>query len=509
MTPANPYLPAIHRALPRLLALYNADHTHPLLGCGDRRYWAWKLIDFPNGTFQGAASGLARLVAHDLLPQGMDADAITARVDAMIVVIPHLTDRNGALAEALPNEASFCVTGLVLGDCLDALNVLGERIAPGRRGELLDALAPLAAFLHLQDEHHGMISNHLASSALGMVRWANATGETRALDRAGLWLDRIRARASNEGWMVEYDGADPGYQSWCTSALVGIAAETDAFDLSDLIGRSFGFLNQFAFPDGSFANGCGARMTRFLFAGGAEAWARQHSDAARLARFARLHAETLAHVGLDCVDEPNLAPFFNDRVLAATAFAPLPDGPLAGSEDAGFAQAGLLIRTGQAGTATVNVHRGGWVAFSRSDGLVALHCDPAAQATDGQVLRPVTGRIVTETADLITIEADLEPVQRMLPTPFKFVVLRVLSLTVFRWLALGNWVKRTLARVLMQETGKVVGQVRRQIDLDAGTVTDEITAGTAQLIEDTRQFSPKHMASQGYWQTRDDSPPET
>lgn len=504
----NPYLPAVHRALPRLLALYNADRTDPLLGCGDRRFWAWKLIDFPNGTFQGAASGLARLIAHDMLPAGISPARIQDRVEAMIRVIPRLTDRHGALAEALPNEASFCVTGLVLNDCLDSLNQLGDRIPEVRRTAHLENLAPLVAFLQKQDEHHGLISNHLASSALGLVRWANATGDERTLERARLWLDRIRSHASTEGWMMEYDGADPGYQSWCTSALVSIETETDAFELEDLIDASHGFLEHFAFPDGSFANGCGARMTRFLFAGGVEGWAHRSDAAARLARFARLHVERQTHAGLDSVDEPNMVPFFNDRVLAATAYRSLPDGPIAAQADVEFPEAGFSIHSGTAGVITVNTRRG-WTALARTDGTVMVRADPIASDSDGQVLRPVNGTIVDSEDGQITIEADLEPVQRMLPSPFKFMVLRFLSLTLFRWLSLGNWVKRTLAKVLLHQSGKTKGRVRRRINLVSGTVTDEITSGNARLIEDSSGFSPKHMASQGYWQVQDDSPSET
>ena len=426
----------------------------------------------------------------------------------MIGVIPHLTDRHGALAEALPNEASFCVTGLVLGDCLDALSVLGDQVPGERRAAHLETLAPLAAFLHRQDEGHGMISNHLASSALGLVRWANATGETDALERAGLWLDRIRAHASSEGWMMEYDGADPGYQSWCTSALVAIESETDAFALEDLIGASYRFLEHFAFPDGSFANGCGSRMTRFLFAGGAEIWAHRNDAAARLARFARQHAERHAHAGLDCVDEPNLVPFFNDRVLAATAFRPLPDGAVAAQSPAEFPEAGVSIRSCNAGMITVNTRRG-WMALARNDRRVVIRSDPAAEDADGRVLRPVNGDVVEITDAHIVIEADLQPVQRMLPSPFKFIVLRVLSLTLFRWLGLGNRVKRILANVLMSQSGRIAGRIRRTIGLTSGDVRDEISRGDATVIDGNQGFSPKHMASQGYWQVQDDTPPET
>jgi hypothetical protein len=160
----NPYIPVIHRNLPRLLSLFNTDSTDLYFGCGDRRYWAWKLTDFPNGTYQGSAFGLAKLVEANMLPPELDEFTIVQRINSMIQVIPRLVDRNGALAEALPNEASFCVTGLVLGDCLGAIQSLGDRIPKSNQRELLSNLDPLANFLYQQDETHGIISNHCPSS---------------------------------------------------------------------------------------------------------------------------------------------------------------------------------------------------------------------------------------------------------------------------------------------------------------------------------------------------------
>lgn len=74
----NVYQPEIHRNLPRLLALFVFDCTAYSFGLGDRFHWGWGLIDFGNGTSQGAGKGLARLVAHDMLPHEIDADRVAS-----------------------------------------------------------------------------------------------------------------------------------------------------------------------------------------------------------------------------------------------------------------------------------------------------------------------------------------------------------------------------------------------------------------------------------------------
>ncbi|MEQ8402143.1 MAG: hypothetical protein RIE24_04245 [Silicimonas sp.] len=508
MATGNPYLPAVHRAIPRLLALFNIDPTDTFLGCGDRRFWAWKLIDFPNATYQGAAFGLAHLCHSEMLPDHMDRDRIAARIAEMIDVVPRLADRRGGLAEALPQEGSFCVTGLVLGDCLGALQRLEGVLGEQDRRQLAEGLSPLTEFLLRQDEHHGIISNHLATNALGMVRWAKLSGDERAWRRAGIWIDRIRVHASSEGWMSEYGGADPGYQSWCSSALAQIDNETDRFDLMPLLERSYSFLEAFAFPDGRFANGCGARLTRFLFPGGAEMLADRLPAARRLAVFARRHYDRGSFVTLDAIDEPNLAPFFNDAVLSSVHWSDAgSDASPFLSAPRDFPEAGLFVRPNREGrVVAINVRRGGWTFCSAGPGQAAvLQPEPMARDEFGGLCAAACGRLVAEDGVGMVVEADLIRVARMSASPFKFLVLRMMALTVFRSRVMGNWVKRVLAWLLVTGEGRRIGRVRRRITLETGSVADEVITGTLQISSPQPGYSPMHMASQGYWQTGDDT----
>ena len=103
----NPYLGAVFRNIPRLLSLINVDTTHPLYGCSDRRYWAWKTIDFPNGTFQGAF-GFSNLIANNMLPDYLSKAAVLEKILAMISVMPKLVDRNGALGRLCLMRVILC-----------------------------------------------------------------------------------------------------------------------------------------------------------------------------------------------------------------------------------------------------------------------------------------------------------------------------------------------------------------------------------------------------------------
>lgn len=496
----NPYLPVIYRNLPRLLALYQDDRSHPLYGCGDRRYWGWKLMDFPNATFQGAAFGLAHLYRSDMLPDFLPREACLERIIAMINVLPNLMDRRGGLAEALPNEGSFCVTGLVLGDVLGAIDLLREDLGEAQVQSLLDICAPMADFLKKQDEVHGMISNHLASCALGMVRWHQMTGDEAALSRAKIWIDRIKQHSNEEGWMSEYGTADPGYQSWCSTALTQIEAITDQFDLQPILQRSYKFLQSFALPDGSFANGCGGRMTRFLFAGGAE------MRGEVLAQFAQTHIGDNSYVTLDSIDEPNMVPLFNDTVLAAVHFKQRKHSRKSDIQTMHYEDAGLLVHRGESHITTVNTRRGGWISrIPINKGQRSIECEPAGHDDKGRLLCAKNGEVVSFQDNKLEIRADFFPVQRMMPSPFKFIILRGLSMTVFHSLHGGNWIKRMLSALLLKSSGSPAGWVIRRIDLNTGEIDDEVHDTSFTPLKDATGFSPMHMASQGYWQVSDDT----
>ncbi|MEM1401176.1 MAG: hypothetical protein AAGF58_14915, partial [Pseudomonadota bacterium] len=70
------YEAELDATLPRVLALADRDQTRPTFGVADRQFWAWKLIDFPNGTFQGFANGLSSLLANEFIADTLPAEPL-------------------------------------------------------------------------------------------------------------------------------------------------------------------------------------------------------------------------------------------------------------------------------------------------------------------------------------------------------------------------------------------------------------------------------------------------
>lgn len=496
----NPYLIVLERNLPRVLSLVSRDSLGHSLGVADRRYWGWKTVDFPNASMQSLAGGFARLSKRQDLDESFaHADFSRAALD-MIQAIGPMTSRSGGLAEAFPGENSFCVTGQVLSEAMDALAVLGETVSSEQKQSCLDVLSPLSAFLLRNDETHGVISNHLATSALALVRWGIWTGDNRAVSRAESFLRKISKHASDEGWFMEYTGADPGYQSWAIASLVQISQELP--DLCDvkLLESGMRFLAPFALANGSFANGAGARLTSFLMAVGPELMAGSNPEAASLASFARDNIVHRRFVSLDAVDEPNIAPFFNDVVRSAEAFdqtqsIALPSG-LALEND--FPEAGLFVRHHGSRSIVISAIRGGWVCVAEKGKPSQTKPEPVFQDSGGRLFTPRSATLVEVNSTSVRIRSDIRRLRFHSQSPTKLLLLRLFMLTLGQSRPPRELVKRILARYLLTRREKSVGYLERVVETRNGETSDQIHSSRL-LSETWLSGAPHHMASYGYW----------
>jgi hypothetical protein len=515
---SNPYLHQIENVLPRLLALYDENSISPTLGLGDRFFWAWKLTDFGNATFQGAVHGLARLIVNDSLPFGIDQKSILERIVRMVKAIKSIQDNNGSLSEALPYESSFCVTALVAYDLLSAVEVLEGIISSDERAEMLSAASPLIKFLLHHDEHHGLISNHLATAASALYKHHALTNEN-SCDRGKVFLDRILAHQSDEGWYKEYEGADPGYQSLCTYYLADLHRLRPDLGLKDSLSKSVRFLWNFAHPDGSFGGVYGSRSTRFYYPAGLELLRDEIPEAGALADFMRESILSRSTVALDTMDDPNLIPMFNSYCLAAEVFTESPKSIPAlpcHNEELNvlvFPKAGLVVHGDTEAYTVISTNKGGvCYHFPRESqrssvkNMGAVYRDKKNRRFSTQAFQQKNSiKIEGET---IEIWAQLVQPNQSLPDPLKFIVLRVLTLTLLRNSVLNKLIKKMLVWLLINRKrhGKVVNH--RKINLGRNfMIADEIVGAPAGWSQEEQigPFMASHMASQGYWQKQDDS----
>ena len=509
-----PYLQEVKRSLPRILALFDTDPLSSSFGLGDRRYWAWCLMDFGNGTYQGVVNGLSILLESGLLPEEFSSSLMSERIEYIIRGTSKLIRSDGSLEEAFPFEGSFCVTALVAYDFISALELVGDTYHETKRKEFISIVEPMIHFLLKADETHAIISNHLATALAALVKWEDLTGQS-VFKRAKQLRDRIIENQSSEGWFSEYGGFDPGYQSLCTYYLAEASRVSPQLELLEPLRKSIKFLWHFAHPDGSFGGYYGSRNTRFFYPGGLEALATEIPEAASLASFMRESIKKQRVVTLASIDEPNLIPTFNSYCLAASlSKVPVKKAlPIFRQNfQINFPYAGLIIDHGTRHHTIVSTNKGGVVYHFIDKKLKIINTGLAARSTSGRYYSTQTldpSNLVGLKDGVISIDCKFLPVLRKLPTPFQFMGLRFLNLTIMRIYKLREWIKQILVKYLITGKGKVIGRNYRKIKLGEDLRIDDtpILPSHLKKVELDKPFSSIHMASQGYWQVQDEQTP--
>ena len=95
---------------------------------------------------------------------------------------------------------------------------------------------------------------------------------------------------------------------------------------------------------------------------------------------------------------------------------------------------------------------------------------------------------------------------KQLPKPWQFIVLRILSLTLFKFVFSREIVKKLLVKLLITRQKKWPIKNTRRIYLGENlSIKDELDKNpNYKIIDKIKVFVPIHMASQGYWQIQDE-----
>lgn len=500
----------LERTARHLLSQIDLDPHSPTRGCFDRRYWAWKLVDFPEATYQRNAYLLAWLAAResDRTKRRLLEHAVLAAFDSAVT----LQHRDGSFDQAFPNEHSYGATAFLVESLASAASLLAKPFAEHHAAMLRKALR----FLRERREVHGAITNHLAGAAAGMLRAARLVGTAEDEAAADRLLQYILSTQSREGWFPEYGGADPGYQTLCIHYLAHYQILKPSDALRDALDRAIEFLCWFVHPDGTFAGEYGSRRTAVYYPGGIALLA------ARSASAAAIHTAMLQSIAagttttLDDIDFANIAPLATSYAVAASVSgeiaqpAVLPRDRQSAQVD--FQGAGLHVRVQGPLFVVIGASNGGVVkVFDRRAGASLLddagYC--AVLDRDRRVSSQVTDlrRRADVSCSSIACTVDFAPLKTVVTTPFRYTVLRILNLTVMRNIALGNLVKKWLVRLLITAEAATPIRLRRIVSIDGHSVTvdDEITkngTATVRRLETGQPFVSIHMGSARYFSGR-------
>lgn len=509
----------VELAAARALGEQDASPHSVTAGCFDRRYWAWKLVDFPEATFQRLVLPLAQLF-NDPQSRFHGRPEVLAAVRSGLACAGRLQHRNGSFDQAFPFEQSYGATAFLVYPLLEAARLVGDHLTAQERSDADRTARAGADFLRAHEERHGEISNHLAGAALSLLAAADRFGDARYDAAATRLVDGLLARQSPEGWLPEYGGADPGYQTLCLDYLSAVAERRPSDRLGAALDRAVEFLKWFVHPDGSVGGLYGSRRTSLVYLGGLARLAGGNRMAAAMRDAAAAAMGRGDIAGPATMDAGNLAPMLTSTMTSLLAPRPLLKF---GAAEAGsgarsdlpcnthgarmdFPLAGLHVRSGAGYYAVCGASNGGTVTvFSRTTGRLLLDDGGyVAEAIDGHRLTTQTTGAARITDDAIEIAVPFVRMAAAVPTPGQFLVLRFLNLTVMRSIAIGNWVKGRLVSLLMKGGAESALRLTRRLTFDEQGVHihDRIENPHGQgLVSMTggQPFSSIHMASAGYF----------
>lgn len=494
-----------------LLSEVNRDPSADTYGCFDRRYWAWKMADFPEATFQRNVSALAWFMQSDLsVVFSQTGPEIIKAALAFTFKIQH---RDGSFDQAYPQEHSFGATGFLLPDLLSAYTKIKPDCTPQESLLFESGLRKAAIFLEKNSEQHSLISNHLAGAALGLFGAGELFQEKKFTAKAEELLASILNGQSREGWFPEYGGADPGYQTLCMHYLAQIYRMHPSGFLHAALEKSLAFLKYFAHPDGTFGGEYGSRRTEVYYPGGIALLADEFLDAKVLNNFMHSSIETGRTVTLADIDMGNTAPLLNSYIMAygsaAARDARLTIPFQQTNLDMDFHEAGICVRAREKYYLIVGASNGGVVKiFDKACGKLVVDDCGIFGLTENKM------KITTQSTHLdnslrisdneIECDSQFYPIKDTIPSPFNYLILRLLNLTVMRVNFINELIKKVMVSVLV-ENKKTISIRRKRIvtvNSDSIRISDMINNKSHLLIKKMIQgfkFTAIHMASARYF----------
>lgn len=509
------FLRPVIAEIPRLLSWQDREPLSKTHGCFDRNFWGWKFVDFPGARFQEGVYSLSWLFMHSCKENPLAGnERVLEWIRAGMEFWRGIQYADGSYDEAYPFEHSLAATAFTTFYIGEAFLMLNDDLEDGEKQLIRESFERAGRWLCHNDEHHGVLSNHLAAAAAALEVVYQITDASRYRERSQHFLQRIYERQSTEGWYEEYGGADPGYQTHGTFYLARIWQYTQDNALLKSLKDSVEFLKYFIHPDRTLGGEYGSRNTEFYFPAGFEILAARLSDAADIAAFMRPALAERKVAGVWTMDAYNFFPMLNNYLFAAeNAMSLDTDGeglPCKNPGEMFFEDAGLLVKTTPRYHAVVGLSKGGVVKLfdGKTGCLAGAHCGYWAETDPGHIITSQglnRQRSYPNGASSIEVESSFARMNQRTQDPFTFLAFRVFTLTFGRIALIARLVKKLLVHVLVTRKRHAPLRLRRRIIFgDNGVIlSDKIDLSDrvrVRRLHGGQKFSAIHMGSSRYFQ---------
>ncbi|PLX61349.1 MAG: hypothetical protein C0630_11285 [Sedimenticola selenatireducens] len=341
-------------------------------------------------------------------------------------------------------------------------------------------------------------------------------GDVRFLKRSEEIVSQVLGKQSREGWFLEYDGADPGYQSLCMYYLSRYQCLNPTEKLATALDNSVEFLAWFSHPDGTLGGEYGSRRTNIFYPGGLSILGQSNSQASGIVLNASRGGESGLAVSLSDVDMGNLAPLSENQIaLSENLQNMLPPAPLPFSRKRSFRvflEAGMVAVGYSKYYAIVGLRNGGVLKVFSKDmqKVVVDNCGYVGVTGRNKKITTQISQdysILVNSENRIVFKIQFYELLDAVPTPFRMILLRVLNLTVMRNVRMGNFIKKILVRLLISKKKPFPATLTRDIQFSEQeiSITDVVETDAKSKSKGFRslffghRFVGLHMASSRYY----------
>lgn len=470
---------------PRVLSLLDKNPYSRTYGSLDRKYWHYKIIDFPCGMQQELILPLAYvwLTAFEGNPYHQ-LPRIKDYLEGILSYHAKSCHPDGSLDDYFPHERAFGATAYALTALTEAALMTGLRPAG-----MLDSFEKSGEFLRDYREA-GKLSNHLAIAAAALMNLSLLTGKALWKEHSDRLIEELAAMQHTEGWFPEYEGCDLGYQTVTVEFLARRYRKAPSEPLLTMLVKNVRFLREFTHPDGSFGGEYGSRNTYNFYPGGFAILSARVPEAAEMLGFffRGLARGTGNHLEDDGIFGHLLSSYVTVLTCEDARVSELPaEAPATQPFIRFFSEAGLFAgRTGQIafyGTTTkggvFKVFRGDWLEASDTGFVGELSdgtrfCQNKAKASQG---------VVSDTT--IEITGGFKKFSSKRLTRVHMMGLRLLSILFGRFRWYSNAIRNLMQKVLIYGSDQVPVNFRRTIQVGPRElrVRDELSvAGTQRIV---------------------------
>lgn len=509
--------------IPRLLSSQDRNRFSPTYGCMNREFWLCRSTDFPNSITQFGVHALVLAYMHDMPnnPYHQHPKVLEWALAGMDywTTIQH---RDGTFDEFYPNERGWAgPTGFLLYVMCDSYRRLGDAIPAELRERMLKAFHRAGLALARTDES-GVLANHHAMALLPMYEAYVLVHDERIKSSFLEKLDEFFSYCHEEGWCLEYDGADPGYLSATISFMAKLRPLYQDERFLPFLERAVAFSGYFAYPNGHYAGTAGSRQTLHFYPHGYELLSKEIPLAGVIADRMLRGLRDGALVPPEIQNERYMVYRIPELLLSYIDYGERPntEEKLPYEREAfqtWFPGARLWVDAREGSYTVVNAAKGGVVKhFDLSDGrLMINNCGLWGQLENGALFTSqwIDDHDIRHDENVLRIEGHCHKVPTKIFTPVRFIVFRLVMLSIGWYEPLAYWMKGMIRKLLMLGGRPLPVRYTREVKLTTDTieVTTEIRLDgdvrvkglligdefPARYVPQSRYFQPQELDVRG------------